>query len=131
MKTPTKKSMILFLYIGVFMMVGHSVIPHHHHTDSIFSHKENHCPSSEKEQKDRHDSPFHCHAFNDTDWYKQNNSSVKLSKIAFQFLCICASRISYPLNALKKINWIFNYSTIKEAPLLELPFPRPPPHKFN
>ncbi|MDF1547387.1 MAG: hypothetical protein P1P88_06175 [Bacteroidales bacterium] len=131
MKKSIRKSMILFLSFGLFMMIGHGIIPHHHHSDSIYSHKESHCPTDKQDQKSRQEAPFHCHAFNDTDWFKQNNSSVKLSKIAFLFLSICASRMSYPLQTINKIKFIHKYSILKEAPLLKLHFPRPPPHRFN
>ncbi len=68
-----KRPIFLFvLALSTFVMLSHSVILHHHHTHSITLHEEDSCDEDtghENEQKE----PFHCHAFNDTDWYSTDN----------------------------------------------------------
>ena len=55
-------------------MLSHSVIPHHHHTHSIALHEKDNCNESESNE-DEHKKPFHCHAFNDTNWYSQEDNN--------------------------------------------------------
>ncbi len=69
-----KKQPFLFvLAVSIFVMLSHGVIPHHHHNHSIILHEENSC-NEEEEKENEHEEPFHCHAFNDTDWFSQDNS---------------------------------------------------------
>lgn len=74
---PNMKLRLIFIILvaSMFTMLSHGFIPHHHHSHSIVSHKENDCHSDADEHESDHEPPFHCHAFNDADWYKQNQDN--------------------------------------------------------
>ncbi len=56
---------ILFIGISVLIMFFHSVIPHHHHFDSLFTHFEKVHSPEKGCNGNGEDSPGHCHAFNE------------------------------------------------------------------
>ncbi|NJO89457.1 MAG: hypothetical protein HC831_11250 [Chloroflexia bacterium] len=68
----TKQLFLFVLTLSIFVMLSHSIIPHHHHTHSITLHQEENCEEEENHENE-HKEPFHCHAFNDTDWYSPDN----------------------------------------------------------
>ncbi|MEN8229411.1 MAG: hypothetical protein ABFS38_14730 [Bacteroidota bacterium] len=56
------KSSISFLLLACFsVFLGHNIVPHHHHTESVNC--EHH--------------PMHCHAFNGVDFIKYSHSDLK------------------------------------------------------
>jgi len=60
MQQRTKNITLLFIWLTGLMFFAHSIIPHHHHFDSIFDHQ----PTGQTDQH-QEDNPLHCHAFND------------------------------------------------------------------
>jgi hypothetical protein len=74
-----KKQFIAILFAGVLMAnMGHNIVPHHHHFDSILFHQG--CQEHDEDNTAFHtgDPTSHCHAFNGIEYYpapeKQNIS---------------------------------------------------------
>ena len=65
-----KKQFISLLFASVLLAnLGHNIVPHHHHIDSILSHQK--CHENDEDNSDFHtgDPSNHCHAFNGIDYY--------------------------------------------------------------
>jgi hypothetical protein len=65
-----KRRSIAFLFAGILTVIlGHGMVPHHHHFDSILSHPN--CRQQDQGTHDRHpgDPKSHCHAFNGMQFY--------------------------------------------------------------
>ena len=65
-----KRRFIACLFAGVLMVnLGHNIVPHHHHTDSILSHRD--CRQQDEGKYAFHpgDPASHCHAFNGIEYY--------------------------------------------------------------
>ena len=80
-----KKQFIAILFASVlFANLGHNIVPHHHHIDSILSHQG--CHEHEGSYAFHTGDPAsHCHAFNGIEYFpapeKQNiNKSFKTAK---------------------------------------------------
>ena len=85
-----KKQFIAFLFASVLIAnLGHNIIPHHHHIDSILSHQG--CQEHDEDNSTFHsgDPTSHCHAFNGIEYYpapgKQYN--IKPFKTA-EYICL-------------------------------------------
>ena len=61
MQQRTKKITLLFIWLTGLMFFAHSIIPHHHHFDSVFEHHQ----ATGQAGQHSEDNPVHCHAFND------------------------------------------------------------------
>ena len=53
-----------FIAVAILTILFHSVIPHHHHTDTIYSHFDKNCNAS-NHNPEGEDNATHCHAFNE------------------------------------------------------------------
>jgi hypothetical protein len=65
-----KKQFIAFLFASVLLAnLGHNIVPHHHHIDSILSHQR--CHENDEDNSAFHtgDPSNHCHAFNGIEYY--------------------------------------------------------------
>jgi hypothetical protein len=85
-----KKQFIALLFASVLMVnLGHNIIPHHHHIDSIFSHQGCHDHDGDNNAFHAGNSTTHCHAFNGIEYFPTpekhnlNNSSKTISGIYF------------------------------------------------
>ena len=64
MRSPGHKIRLLFVTSIILMLGSHSLLPHHHHYDSHFSH-EYPLPVDSNPDAGESDNPgYHCHAFN-------------------------------------------------------------------
>jgi len=85
-----KNTGISFIAVAILTILFHSIIPHHHHTDSIFSHFDKNCNTS-KHNSGGEDNATHCHAFNElaidkishntnlnTEFYGQQNEETEI-----------------------------------------------------
>jgi hypothetical protein len=63
------RQFIAFLFASVLMAhLGHNIVPHHHHIDSIFSHQG--CQDQDNGNAFHAGDPSgHCHAFNGIEYY--------------------------------------------------------------
>jgi len=52
------------------VILGHEVIPHHHHVDMFPEADTECCPHNTQEHPDSDHHPVHCHAFNELAFYK-------------------------------------------------------------
>ncbi len=64
------KQISLFLLLGFSVLLGHSLVPHHHHTEVLPGTLHKDCPVEHKDHHDSDDNPLHCHAFNNVDFFK-------------------------------------------------------------
>ena len=85
-----KKQFIAFLFASVLIAnLGHNIVPHHHHIDSILSHHG--CQEHDEDNSAFHsgDPTNHCHAFNGIEYYPapQKQYNIKLFKTA-EYICL-------------------------------------------
>ena len=76
---------LFFLWLAGLVILGHEVIPHHHHTHSAYIHHysvgHDACDHSEDDPSPFDDCSTHCHAFNDITVERQ--TFVNLSQPEF------------------------------------------------
>jgi hypothetical protein len=67
------KHISIFLLFLFSVLLGHSLVPHHHHTEIVFGtiHKE--CPVEHNDHQDPESKPLHCHAFNNVDFFEDSS----------------------------------------------------------
>lgn len=71
-----RRNIALFLLFSFSVILGHSIIPHHHHDVMFVEADASSCPFEGNDQNDHHDHtgpdhhPEHCHAFNEIAFYK-------------------------------------------------------------
>jgi len=86
-------SFLLLLSFSVYL--GHSLIPHHHHAEVVPSSINGDCPiqheDNHKNHHDADDHPWHCHAFNNVDFYKYNARGIQPQVRMIQSMLIPAS----------------------------------------
>ena len=64
MKKGIKNTGLSFIAVAILTIIAHSVIPHHHHLDSLFSHF-NEISKISHNKSGGEDKTAHCHAFNE------------------------------------------------------------------
>ena len=65
-----KRQLIAILFASVLMAnLGHNIVPHHHHIDSILSHQGCHEHNEDNSAFHSGDPTSHCHAFNGIEYY--------------------------------------------------------------
>lgn len=89
---------LLLLCFSAFL--GHSLVPHHHHSEVFHSPIATDCPFEHGDHQghehdsdvnaDAHEHPFHCHAFNDVVFEKFNSFVNK--PLTSQLLAIAVSQ---------------------------------------
>ena len=72
-----KKQISLLLLLGFSVLLGHSLIPHYHHSDILFGTILGKCTPGHDDHHDSGKSPVHCHAFNNVDFFKNSQTSVQ------------------------------------------------------
>jgi len=72
----------ILLLISIGILIGHNLVPHHHHVAMINHPSSQECPASNHEHpgnQKHHDGDHgakHCHAFNDIHFVKYNTSQL-------------------------------------------------------
>ncbi len=65
-----KKQYIAFLFASVLLTnLGHNMVPHHHHFDSILSHQGCHEQDEGEYALHKGDPASHCHAYNGIEYF--------------------------------------------------------------
>lgn len=67
-------SVLLLVNIGI--LIGHNVVPHHHHVAMVNHPSSHECPAGDHEHHDEDSGSKHCHAFNDIHFVKYNQSQL-------------------------------------------------------
>ncbi len=67
-----------FVLIAGIIILAHTVIPHHHHFDSIESHWDSSCNKTSNSDTHEGNPETHCHAFNIVVVEKSNDILVKI-----------------------------------------------------
>ena len=72
-----KRVHISFLLLLSFsILLGHSLVPHHHHAEIVERTIDDHCPVEHNDHHCDEEAPVHCHAFNDLTFYKISGQDV-------------------------------------------------------
>ena len=88
-----KKQFIAILFTSVLLAnLGHHIVPHHHHTDSILTHHGCHAHDEGSYAFHTGDPTSHCHAFNGIEYFPAPEKQ-SVSKPFRPVKNICSSRI--------------------------------------
>lgn len=68
------KYISFLLLLSILILIGHSMVPHHHHAGSAPHATSEECPEGDHEHHDEERSD--CHAFNDLNFVKYNPSVI-------------------------------------------------------
>lgn len=71
-----EKIISFFLLLIFSVMVGHGVIPHHHHAEAAVNPVTDSCPIQHEDHHRSGNGPVHCHAFNELVFCKSGHSLV-------------------------------------------------------
>lgn len=72
-----KRLISLLLFICFSIYLGHNLIPHHHHAEVAGHPRGGDCPVDHKDHCNPQGHPLHCHAFNNLDFVKYDQSVIK------------------------------------------------------
>ncbi|MCK5135261.1 MAG: hypothetical protein KAR19_05690 [Bacteroidales bacterium] len=72
-----KKHISLILLLCFTILLGHNLVPHHHHAEILPGAINTDCPIEHEDHHDSDDHPFHCHAFNNVDFFKINHLDIQ------------------------------------------------------
>lgn len=70
----SKKTIAQLLLIFFSVILGHQWIPHHHHAEVLATAANPSCPLDHQDQHTSGEHPFHCHAFNELAFFKEDPS---------------------------------------------------------
>lgn len=74
------------LLISILILIGHNLVPHHHHVASVDHPSSHECPAEEHDHQN--DEGQDCHAFNDLNFVKYTPSGLPdPADISWDFLC--------------------------------------------
>jgi hypothetical protein len=79
-----RRDISILLLLSFSVMVGHSVIPHHHHSEIVVKTVTDPCPVDHEDHHNTDEGDGHCHAFNEllfnkTDLFDILKDSKRLS----------------------------------------------------
>jgi len=101
------KYISILLLVSFSVLVGHNMVPHHHHVASSLHPSSHECPAGNHDQNEKGS----CHAFNDVEFVKYSPSKlpIPLGQPVFIFSAISLeTRSTHP--------W-----TITSCPFLQMP----------
>jgi hypothetical protein len=84
-----KKSISYLLLLCFSIFLGHNLIPHHHHSESLINGTADPCPIEHADQHEPIEHPFHCHAFNELAFFKMDPSVSKVEERLVIDLTFC------------------------------------------
>ncbi len=91
-----KRRFIAFLFSSILLTnLGHHIVPHHHHTDSILTHHGCHEHDEGSYAFHTGDPSSHCHAFNGIEYYPAPEKQ-SISKPFKPVKNICLSHLIQP-----------------------------------
>ena len=77
------KQISILLLFSFSVLLGHSVVPHHHHTENVNLDIKGECPidhpdrHNEEDHQDNAHHPIHCHAFNSLAFVNYSYSEIQ------------------------------------------------------
>ncbi len=91
------KRISFFLLFLFSVLLGHSLVPHHHHTEIVFGtiHKE--CPVEHNQHQDPERKPLHCHAFNNVDFFEERSITSNQQLKIVVTLVIPVTQLSFDI----------------------------------
>lgn len=72
------KLISVLLLINIGTLIGHNLVPHHHHVAMVNHPSSHECPTDDHEHHDEDSGSKHCHAFNDIIFVKYNQSQLPI-----------------------------------------------------
>jgi len=72
-----RKQISFLLLLGFNILLGHNLVPHHHHAEILPGALNRDCPIEHEDHHDSDDLPFHCHAFNNVAIFKNSPSHLQ------------------------------------------------------
>ena len=112
MRKKTENIRLVFVWITGLFLLSHGIIPHHHHFDSVYDHRQQ---SNQQEE----DNPLHCHAFNHLVPEKTTGHNVNILPVAVVDSDYCFDSINEPGNIFQdyfvKI-FVYKYPYLKHSP---------------
>ena len=69
--------MSFLLILSFSVLLGHSLVPHHHHAEVVMNPVDDHCPADQNDHQDAEKTPFHCHAFNEITFYQNSDLDIQ------------------------------------------------------
>ena len=69
-------SVLLLVSIGI--LIGHNLVPHHHHMAMVNHPSSHECPPDDHEHHNEDPDSKHCHALNDIQFVKYNQSQLPM-----------------------------------------------------
>jgi hypothetical protein len=64
------------MLVNMFILIGHNLVPHHHHVAFVNHPSSSECPTTHPDHHDKDSGSRHCHAFNDIKFVKYNHSQL-------------------------------------------------------
>ena len=82
------KFISVLLLVNIMILIGHSLVPHHHHMVSVTHPSSDECPESNHEHHDEDSNATCCHAFNDISFVKYKFAQVPIPEKLSSFIII-------------------------------------------
>ncbi|MFO7670028.1 MAG: hypothetical protein R6W31_10255 [Bacteroidales bacterium] len=82
------KHISVLLLVNMFILIGHHLVPHHHHVAFVNHPSTNECPTTDPAHHNKDSGSKHCHAFNDIHFVKYNHLQVLRPVIQASFVVI-------------------------------------------
>ncbi len=122
------KFISFLLLVNILILVGHNLMPHHHHVASVTHPSSHECPVTNQEHHDGNSGSKHCHAFNDINFVKLNHSQVPMAERLSSFAMMAnPEKIPEPHTRLTISPRLLLESTILSSELTRIHSLRGPP----
>jgi len=72
------KYISVLLQVSIGILIGHNLVPHHHHVAMVNHPSSHECPPGDHEHHNEDPGSKHCHAFNDIQFVKYNQSQLPM-----------------------------------------------------
>ncbi|MEN8156168.1 MAG: hypothetical protein ABFS10_04405 [Bacteroidota bacterium] len=132
-----KNQIAIILLISFSILIGHNLVPHHHHAEVLTTPQSDSCPIDHHDHHDHDDDDDddngdtgtkHCHAFNNIDFVKYNHTEVSIpEKASVNLIIDHSTTLPDPHADLVSAQQICLKLPIRPAPFLNLHFMRAPP----
>ena len=70
------KLISVLLLVNIGTLIGHNLVPHHHHVAMVNHPSSHECPAGDHDHHNEDPGSKHCHAFNDIQFVKYNQSQL-------------------------------------------------------
>lgn len=128
---PGKNHITTMLLISFSILIGHNLVPHHHHAETLATSQSDGCPINHHDHHDHDDGDTatkHCHAFNNIEFVKYNHTEVSIpEKAILNLIIVNPTTLPDPHADLAPSRKTCLKLPVGPAPFLNLHFMRAPP----